>query len=470
MLHDSYFMLKERTLIKDTPNKIGQKVKLYGWVHIRRDHGKLIFIDLRDASGVIQAVFIPSNKEAHEIASNLRSEWVAEFEGQINERPEKLKNLNIPTGGVEILVEKISVFNESKTPPFEISTETEVNEETRLKYRYLDLRREKMKKNIKMRHNVTKFFRDWFSDSGFLEIETPMLTKGTPEGSREFIVPSRLHHREFYVLPQSPQQFKQLLMVAGMEKYFQVARCFRDEDQRGDRQPEFTQIDIEMSFVDENDIMDLIEKSVVDMAIKLFPDKKIQKNPFPKITHQESMEKYGNDKPDLRENKEDKNELAFAWVVDFPMFEYSETDKKLGASHHPFTHPKDEDIELLEKNPEKVKAKAYDLVLNGYEIGGGSIRIHKADLQNKVFQTLGISEKNIRERFGHMLEAFSYGTPPHGGFAFGFDRLVMILSGEPNIREIIAFPKTGDAKDLMMNAPSEIPKEQLKELGIKIID
>lgn len=462
-------MLSERTLIKDTPNKIGQKVKLYGWVHIRRDHGKLIFIDLRDATGIIQAVFIPSNKEAHDVASNLRSEWVVEFEGQINERPEKLKNNALPTGGVEILVEKVSVLNEAKTPPFEIATETEVGEETRLKYRYLDLRREKMNKNMRMRHNMTKFFRDWLSEAGFLEIETPIMTKGTPEGSREFIIPSRLHNGKFYVLPQSPQQFKQLLMVAGMEKYFQVARCFRDEDQRGDRQPEFTQIDLEMSFVDENDIMGLIEKSVIDMATKLFPDKKIQKTPFPKITYQESMEKYGNDKPDMRENKEDKNELAFAWVVDFSMFEYSETDKKLGAAHHPFTHPKDEDIELLEKNPEKVKAKAYDLVLNGYEIGGGSIRIHKADLQNKVFQTLGISEKDIQERFGHILEAFSYGTPPHGGFAFGFDRLVMILAGEPNIREIIAFPKTGDAKDLMMNAPSEISKEQLKELGIQII-
>lgn len=461
-------MLQERTLIGKTPENIGQKVKLYGWVHIRRDHGKLIFIDLRDATGIIQTVFIPSNKEAHEVASTLRSEWVVEFEGQINERPEKLKNDAIPTGGIEMLVEKVTVLNESKTTPFEISTETEVGEETRLKYRYLDLRREKMKKNIRLRHDVTKFFRDWFSNDGFLEIETPIMTKGTPEGSREFIIPSRLHNGKFYVLPQSPQQFKQLLMVAGMEKYFQVARCFRDEDQRGDRQPEFTQIDLEMSFVDENDVMDLIEKSVIDMATKLFPDKKIQKNPFPKISHQESMEKYGNDKPDLRENKEDQNELSFAWVVDFPMFEYSETDKKLGASHHPFTHPKDADIESLDKNPEKVKAKAYDLVLNGYEIGGGSIRIHKANLQNKIFQTLGLSEKDIQERFGHILEAFSYGTPPHGGFAFGFDRLIMILAGEPNIREVIPFPKTGDAKDLMMNAPSEIPEEQLKELGIQL--
>lgn len=461
-------MLEQRTYIKDAPSKIGQKIKLYGWVHIRRDHGKLIFIDLRDATGIIQAVFIPSNKEAHEIASTLRSEWVVEFEGQINERPEKLKNPNIATGGVEMLAEKIVILNESKTPPFEIAVESEVSEEARLKYRYLDLRREKMKKNIELRHKMTRFFRDWLSDNGFLEIETPMLTKGTPEGAREFIVPSRQHQGKFYVLPQSPQQFKQLLMVAGMEKYFQIARCFRDEDQRGDRQPEFTQIDLEMSFVDENDVMNLIEKSVIDMAAKLFPDKKIQKNPFPRISYQESMEKYGNDKPDLRENKEDSNELAFAWIVDFPMFEYSKTDKKLDAAHHPFIHPKNSDIELLDKNPEKAKAEAYDLVLNGYEIGGGSIRIHKADLQNKIFQILGLSDEQIQDRFGHMLEAFSYGTPPHGGFAFGFDRLVMLLSGEPNIREVIPFPKTGDAKDLMMNAPSEIPDEQLKELGIKI--
>lgn len=461
-------MLNERTLIKDTLNKIGQKVKLYGWVHIRRDHGKLIFIDLRDATGIIQTVFIPSNKEAHEIASNLRAEWVVEFEGQINERPEKLRNPDIATGGVEMLVEKVVVLNESKNPPFEIAEQTEVGEDIRLKYRYLDLRRERMKKNIVMRHNVTKFFRNWLSKNGFLEIETPMMTKGTPEGSREFIIPSRLHQGKFYVLPQSPQQFKQLLMVAGMEKYFQIARCFRDEDQRGDRQPEFTQIDLEMSFVDEEDIMNLIESSVIEMAKALFPEKKISQAPFPRISYQESIEKYGNDKPDLRQNKEDKNELAFAWVVDFPMFEYSETEKKLVAAHHPFTHPKDSDIEILDNKPEAMKAKAYDLVLNGYEIGGGSIRIHKADLQNKIFQILGLSEQQIQERFGHILEAFSYGTPPHGGFAFGFDRLIMLLAGEPNIREVIAFPKTGDARDPMMEAPSEIPEEQLKELGIEI--
>ncbi len=319
-----------------------------------------------------------------------------------------------------------------------------------------------------MRHSVTKFFRNWLSQNGFLEIETPMMTKGTPEGSREFIIPSRLHQGKFYVLPQSPQQFKQLLMVAGMEKYFQVARCFRDEDQRGDRQPEFTQIDLEMSFVDEEDVMNIIESSVIEMTKILFPEKKISQTPFLRISYQESMEKYGNDKPDLRENKGDKNELAFAWVVDFPMFEYSETEKKLTAAHHPFTHPKDSDIEALDSKPESAKARAYDLVLNGYEIGGGSIRIHKADLQNKIFQILGLSGEQIKKRFGHILEAFSYGTPPHGGFAFGFDRLIMILAGEPNIREVIAFPKTGDARDPMMEAPSRMPEEQLKELGIEI--
>ncbi|MEK7123997.1 MAG: aspartate--tRNA ligase [Patescibacteria group bacterium] len=460
-----------RISIEKTPEFAGQKVKISGWVHLRRDHGKLIFIDLRDASGVIQVVFIPKNEELRKLAETLRSEWVISIEGTVNQRPKGQENPDIKTGGVEMLAEKLEILNEAKTPPFEISEEKEAGEEIRMKYRYLDLRRQRMAKNIALRHNVIKFCRDFLCAENFLEIETPYLTKGTPEGAREFAVPSRLHKGKFYVLPQSPQQFKQLLMVAGFEKYFQVARCFRDEDTRGDRQPEFTQLDIEMSFISETDIMSLIEKILIDLVEQLNKngaDYKISRVPFPRISHAEAMEKYKSDKPDLRENKEDKNELAFCWIVDFPLFEYSETDKKLVSSHHPFTAPKDEDLPLLQSEPAKIKAKAYDIVLNGFEIGGGSIRIHKKDLQAEIFGALGVSEKEAAEKFGHMLEAFEYGAPPHGGIALGVDRLCAILAGEPTIREVIAFPKTGDGRDLMMDAPAEISKTQLKELGIKI--
>lgn len=467
----------QRTLIGKTPEFIGQKVKISGWVHLRRDHGKLIFIDLRDRSGVIQVVFIPKDKDLHKIAESLRAEWVVSIEGQVNARPKGQENPEIKTGGVEMLAEKLEILNEAKTPPFEISEEKEINEEVRMKYRYLDLRRERMAKNITLRHNAVKFCRDFLCAENFLEIETPYLTKGTPEGAREFAVPSRLHKGKFYVLPQSPQQFKQLLMVAGFEKYFQVARCFRDEDTRGDRQPEFTQLDIEMSFISEEDIMSLIEKMLIDLVERLNKtgaNYKIKQTPFPKISHSEAMEKYASDKPDLRNppagGKEDKNELAFCWIVDFPLFEYSETEKKLVSSHHPFTAPKDEDLTLFESEPAKVKAKAYDIVLNGFEIGGGSIRIHKKGLQEKIFSALGISAKEAEEKFGHILEAFEYGAPPHGGIALGIDRLCAILAGEPTIREVIAFPKTGDGRDLMMDAPSEITKTQMKELGVKIED
>ncbi len=323
-----------------------------------------------------------------------------------------------------------------------------------------------MKNNIILRHKVVKFCRDWLDKRGFLEIETPYLTKGTPEGAREYVVPSRLHKGKFYVLPQAPQQFKQLLMIAGFEKYFQFARCFRDEDPRADRQPEFTQLDLEMSFVEENDILNFIEELFIDLIKNIFPSKKITQIPFPRISYKEAIEKYKTDKPDLRKDKKDRDELSFCFIVDFPLFELQEG--KLVAKHNPFTKPKEEDLDLLDKNPEKVLAHQYDFVCNGYELGGGAIRINQRSLQEKIFKILGLKEKEIKNKFSHLLEALEYGAPPHGGIAIGLDRLVAVLANEPNIREVIAFPKTSDAKDIMMGAPSEIDEEQLKELGIKI--
>lgn len=459
----------QRILSSQVANKVGKAVKIAGWVHSRRDHGKLIFIDLRDRDGLVQVVIIPSEKEAYEVGNKVRPEYVLEIEGEVNKRPDNMVNPNIPSGTVEVLAKKITILNESKTPPFEIDKDTiGINEELRLKYRYLDLRSERMASNIKMRAKVVKYIRDFYVDHGFIEVETPILTKGTPEGAREFIVPSRVHGGKFYVLPQSPQQFKQLLMVAGLERYFQIARCFRDEDQRGDRQLEFTQLDIEMSFPTQEEILGLYEECLIGMVKEFYPKKKITQTPFPVLTYQEAMEKYKTDKPDLRKNKDDLNELAFCWITDMPLFEYGKEEKKLVSGHHPFTAPKEEDMGLLEKEALKVRAKAYDIALNGYEIGGGSIRIHKRDLQNKIFQLLGLKEKEIQSRFGHMLEAFEYGAPPHGGIAPGIDRLCMILQGEPNIREVIAFPKTGDGRDPMMGAPSEVDEKQLKEAHIQV--
>ena len=457
----------KRIFVLETLNRIGEEVLLKGWVHVRRNMGKMIFIELRDRTGIIQVVFHPGNPDALAAAADLRSEYVVAIRGKVNARPEKQVQANQPLGSVEFEALELTVLNAAKTPPFELNADTRaVDEELRLKYRYLDLRSERMRKNTELRFKITKFFRDFLEQKGFFEIETPILTKGTPEGSREYLVPSRLHAGKFYVLPQSPQQFKQLLMVAGMERYFQVARCFRDEDQRGDRQPEFTQLDMEMSFVEEEDVISLVEEMLIKLVETVSPEKKIQQKPFPRISYAEAVEKYGTDKPDLRVNKEDPNELAFCWIVDFPLFEKSESEGRLVSAHHPFTAPRDDQKEMLATAPEKVIAKAYDIVLNGYEIGGGSIRIHDRETQNKIFQILGLADNEIIERFGHMLEAFEYGAPPHGGIAPGIDRIAMILAGEPNIREVITFPKTGDARDPMMGAPSPLPEVQLQEAHI----
>jgi len=577
---------------------IGQSVTLSGWVHRRRDHGELIFVDLRDRYGLTQLHFDPSvAKEAHEKAGKLRSEWVVKITGNVRQRPEGQENKSMNTGGIEIDVQEIEVLNTSKTPPFEIDQDKKVGEDIRLQYRYLDLRKERMRENIIFRSKLTKFVRDFYDEKDFLDIETPILIKGTPEGSREYLVPSRIYPGEFFVLPQSPQQLKQLSMVAGFDKYFQIAKCFRDEDLRGDRQPEFTQIDVEMSFITQEEIMNLHEELFINITKKFASDKQLKFSPFKRITWQESMEKYGSDKPDLRfdleitdvtdivencgfkvfssiaQSKEgtvralkipggdekltrkdiddltklaqehgakglayvqirdggavgpvakflneaelaavlervdaksgdivffgadkfikaleplgqvrlkcadmlelrDPKVFAFAWVTDFPAFEQSD-DGCITAVHHPFTRMNEEDLEKYGNTDDmhdrtKIRSYAYDLALNGVELGGGSIRIHERELQERVFTLMNISEKESEMKFGHLLKAFEYGAPPHGGIAFGLDRILMLLREEPNIREVMAFPKDSKAKDIMLGAPSAMPETQLEELGITI--
>jgi len=461
----------KRILVNESPKYVGKKIKVAGWVHTYRSHGKLIFIDLRDVSGILQVVFLSNQKkEVLDTAKNIKPEWVVEIIGTINKRPQGTINPDLSTGEVELVAEEIKVLSEAKTLPFSIHDDGyQINEEKRLKHRYLDLRRERLKRNLKMRQEVVHFVRNFLKDRGFIEVETPILTKSTPEGARDFLVPSRLQPGKFYALPQSPQQYKQLLMVAGVEKYFQIARCFRDEDPRADRQAEFTQIDIETSFMSEEEILDLVEKMIIETVKNIFPEKKISQIPFPRITYKEAIEKYKTDKPDLRKDKNDPNELAFAFIVDFPMFEWSEEEKRWKSVHHPFTRPQTEDIIQIKKEPGKILAYQYDLVLNGYETGGGSLRSYKKEMLQAVFEVLGHKKQEIEEKFGHLLEAFDYGVPPHGGIAIGLDRLMAILLNEPNIREVIPFPKTGDSRDLMMNAPSEVSKEQLQELCLKIV-
>ncbi len=457
----------ERISIGKVHTKQKSRVHVSGWVHARRDHGKIIFIDLRDDSGLLQLVFSPDKEEAYRIGESLRPEWVVKVEGTVAKRPEGMKNPKIPTGGIELSVERAVVLNEAKIPPFEIAEEKEVNEELRLKYRYLDLRRERMKKNIVFRHRVVKYIRDFLDKKGFLEVETPILTKSTPEGARDFLVPSRTHPGMFFALPQSPQQLKQLLMVGGIEKYFQIARCFRDEDTRRDRSPEFTQLDIEMAFVSREEALNLFEGLVAGIIEEL-TEKKFTEKPFPRISHKDAVEKYHTDKPDLRKNTSDPNELAFCWVINWPLFEWNKEENRWDPAHHIFTSPREEDLVLLEKDPGGVKSLQYDLVLNGHEIAGGSIRNHRRDVQNIVFTLAGITQKEIDEKFGHLLTAFDYGAPPHGGIAMGIDRFLMILLGESSLRETIAFPKMGDGSDLMMGAPSSVEPKQLKDLGIKL--
>ena len=568
----------------------GQQVVLCGWVAKRRDHGGLIFVDLRDRSGIVQVVADPDTAGASfKVAEDIRNEYVIKVSGKVALRDEATVNANIATGAIEVMAEEIEVLNAAKTPPFYIQDNIDTDENLRLKYRYLDLRRPEMQRNIILRHKVTKLMRDYLDTRNFLEIETPMLTKSTPEGARDYLVPSRVNPGKFYALPQSPQIFKQLLMVSGMERYFQIARCFRDEDLRADRQPEFTQLDMEMSFMEMDEILELME-GLIAYIFEGALGKKIQ-TPFQRLTWDEAMDRYGSDKPDLRFGMElinmvdavkdsnfkvfnqvienggvvkainvkgyaniprrecdslvdfvgiygakglawmqiqedgsvkspiakffseeqlanilttaqaeagdlvmfiadkpavvaqalgalriemakrrnliDNDALAFAWVVDFPMFEYDEEEKRYVAMHHPFTSPRDEDLELLATDPGKVYAKAYDMVLNGTEIGGGSIRIHRRDVQKQIFSAIGLSDEEAQEKFGFMMNAFEYGAPPHGGLAFGLDRLIMIMAQRDSIRDVIAFPKTQSAACVMTQAPNDVDDKQLRELHIK---
>lgn len=459
----------QRTLAIETVDLTGKTVRLQGWVHVRRDMGKIIFIHLRDRSGQVQVVFVPGECPDYELAKTLRDEFVVEISGEVAKRGAKNVNSDMPTGTVEIQARSLNILNQAATPPFPLDNTQAVNEETRLTYKYLDLRNPRVHDNLEFRSRMNAYVRNAFLAEGFTEIETPYITKGTPEGAREYIIPSRLQSGKFYTLPQSPQQFKQLLMVGGLERYFQIARCFRDEDQRGDRQPEFTQLDMEMSFVEREDVMAVNEKVLIGLVKQLTPEKKIHQVPFPRLTYAKAMEKYGTDRPDLRQDKNDPNELAFCWIIDYPFFEKTD-DGKWTFTHNPFSAPKPEFMAdlLAQKKIESILTTQYDVVLNGYEIAGGSIRNHQPDALRAVFEIMGFDEQKIETNFGHMLKAFAYGTPPHGGIAWGYDRIVMVLRNEPNIREVIAFPKTGDARDLMMGAPSELPPSVLREAHIQL--
>ena len=586
-------MYRTHTCGELRPSHHDQTITLAGWVHRRRDHGPLIFIDLRDRYGLTQVVFDAADDAAvHAIAADARSEYVLRVTGVVRTRPAEATNADIATGGIEVKAVAVEVLNAAKQTPLMINRDGNEEEPLRLKYRYLDLRRERMQRNIIMRHRFVKFIRDFLDKEHFLEIETPILTKSTPEGARDYLVPSRVHEGEFFALPQSPQQMKQLLMVAGFDRYFQIARCFRDEDLRADRQPEFTQLDMEMSFVDMDDVLDVVERLFTEMVPVVVPHKHTI-SPFPRLTYSEAVERYGSDKPDLRYGLElvnltallanspftlfscavqsggqikairipgvaaysrkqidevidiakqngakgllwaalpadgaelrssfakqvdpsemqailtaceaqagdmvvivadshkvvtavldkirrefasrlnlaDPNLLKFAWILDFPLLEWNEGENRWDAAHHPFTAPLDSDVGLMDTDPGKVRAKAYDLVLNGYEVASGSIRIHQRDVQQKLFDLLGISRETSLLQFGHMLEAFEFGAPPHGGIAPGIDRIAMILADEATIREVVAFPKTQQAQDLMMGAPSPVEEKQLRDLHIKL--
>ncbi|MFA5106837.1 MAG: amino acid--tRNA ligase-related protein [Patescibacteria group bacterium] len=460
----------------ETLDRIGEKATVAGWAETVRKLGKILFIDLRDKDGHLQIVCSPEQSALYETAKSIRPEYVIRVTGRIAKRSEKNVNKKQPTGAIELQPEQLEILNTSLTPPFEIDNEIrQASEELRLKYRYLDLRHERLRHNLRVRSDLLWFVRNWLHERGFTEIQTPILSKSTPEGARDFLVPSRLQKGRFFALPQSPQQYKQLLMVAGVEKYFQIAPCFRDEDARADRSPgEFYQLDIELSFVNQEEILQLTEEMFTQMVAKIFPGKHVTTTPWPRLRHADVMKKYGTDKPDLRQNKEDNNELAFAWVIDFPLFAKQTKDDyfygagdKLAPSHHMFTAPREEDIPLLETAPEKVRAYQHDLVLNGVEVGGGSIRIHRPEIQEKVFDLIGFT-KDQKKLFKHLMTAFQYGVPPHGGIAPGIERLLFAILGEKSVKEVAAFPLTSEGRDPMMDSPSRVTPAQLRDLGLRL--
>lgn len=465
-----------RVYCKDVSGFVGQQITVNVWVDVRRDQGKMVFLDLRDVSGKVQAVVLPNHVEALEVAQKVRPEWVLSVTAQVNKRPEKNIKADILNGDVELEVLAIEVLNEASTPAFDISSDgREIGEDVRLEYKYLDQRRPRIQHNLRTRYKVVAYIRNYFDKEGFIEVETPLLTNPTPEGSRSYLVPSRVAPGSFYALPQSPQQYKQLLMAGGVERYFQIAKCMRDEDTRGDRQPEFTQMDLEMSFVTREDVMNINEDLLIKIVTTFFPEKKIQSIPFPRFTYKEVMEKYNSDKPDIREDKNDPNLLAFCWVIDFPAFEKTGEDNIDGTgewtfTHNPFTGIQDEyKVDFLaKKNIGSILSTQYDIAMNGYEIGGGGIRLHKAEELKTAFEIMGYDDARIELNFGHILRALGSGTPPHGGIAWGLDRLLMLLLNEPNIREVIPFPKTGEGRDVLMQAPSPASSKALRELKLEI--
>jgi len=445
---------------------IGQTVTLCGWLHRRRDHGGVSFFDLRDRSGLAQIVFhAKTNAPLHQQAKTFGPEYVLAVGGTVQARPKGTENPKLPSGMVEVVAGAVEVLNTAVPPPFEIDDQLEISEDIRMQWRYLDLRRPSSQHKLILRHQVIQRIREALDALRFVEVETPILTKSTPEGARDYLVPSRVSPGRFFALPQSPQLFKQLLMVAGLERYFQIARCFRDEDLRADRQPEFTQLDLELSFVEEADVFAVVEQvlqrvftEVLEAPVAI---------PFPRLTYRQAQERHRTDKPDLRE--EHKTPWAFCWVTEFPLFQWNEQTKRWDAEHHPFTAPHPDDVGKLERDPGAVRARAYDLVLNGLELGSGSIRIHQAQTQREIFRVLGVSEQMVQDRFGFLLQAFAYGAPPHGGFALGLDRLVALVTQAPSIREVIAFPKTQKAVDPVTDAPSLVTDAQLNELGLVVL-
>ncbi|MEX1052083.1 MAG: aspartate--tRNA ligase [Patescibacteria group bacterium] len=455
----------KRVLSGQVTKYVGKTVLMQGWAATVRDHSKVVFIDLRDRAGLVQVVF---SGDLLEQARKITPESVVTIVGEVTERPQSLVNPNLASGSVELQAQELTVITLADTLPFPLNDRT-VTEESRLKYRYLDLRSQKMSENIRLRHQMNQYVRDQLTNQDFTEVETPYISKSTPEGARDYLVPSRIVPGNFYALPQSPQQYKQLLMVAGLERYFQIARCFRDEDARGDRQPEFSQLDIEMSFVGRDEVLSLVEELFLGLVKKYFPGKTLTFTAIPRLTYAEVIDKYGTDKPDLRQDTGNDDELAFAFIVDFPLFEWKEKENRYDSVHHPFTAPQEKWVGNFEKKPKEALSEQYDFVLNGSEIAGGSIRIHQPEILERVFAFLGHNKAKIQADFGHLLEAFRYGVPPHGGIAPGLDRLYAILLKEQTIRDVIAFAKAGDGRDLMMNAPSPVDPEQLKELGIKLV-